>query len=105
MRLGHTLDASMTSDEKYRADMALASALMLSVMRGQAHAPRTLRWRCQTGGAGDRHIYTPTLARIQERDRLAETQRTQRDCCPRCGARGDYACGHARIASGRLVAL
>lgn len=28
-----------------------------------------------------------------------------RDPCPRCGARGDYACGHAPVQGGRLVCL
>lgn len=32
-------------------------------------------------------------------------QAVSRDPCPRCGARGDFPCGHAPVSGGRLLAL
>lgn len=98
MRLGMTLDATMTADARYRADMELSSATMLSVLHGEMRAPPGLLWQLSSGGKGDRHLYTPQLARLAERDRMAETQRTFRDPCPMCAVRADVGCSHRRAA-------
>jgi hypothetical protein len=104
MRIGHILDACMTADARHRAEMETSGGTMLAVLKGEMLAPRGLRWSGGTWSGTSRAISYP-LMRAMERDRMAELNRTDRDCCPRCGARGDAGCGHARVSGGRLVAL
>lgn len=96
MRFGHTLDACMTADATHRADMELAGSTMLAVLKGELRAPQNLRWRRQTGGWGA--IQSTVLARIADRDRMADIQRSFRDPCYRCGIRADVGCSHRRVA-------
>lgn len=37
------------------------------------------------------------------REAKANQPRVDRDCCPRCGARGDYGCGHSRAPLGTML--
>jgi hypothetical protein len=106
MRIGYTLDACMTADAMHRADMETASATMLSVLRGDMQSPPKLRWSRDVGGWGARSAEsTRRVAQLFAIERAIEGRRTSRDCCPRCGARGDAGCGHAPVVGGRLVAL
>lgn len=107
MRVGYNLDACMTADALYRAEMETAGALMLAVLNGRAMAPQDLRWHRQpTGGWGKRVDESDRrFAELVAIDRAIEGRRTSRDACPRCGARGDAGCGHPPIDAGRLVCL
>lgn len=83
--------------EAYEKHMAGASRTMREVLMGVRDAPKGLVWMYAAGSTKpDRRIPPPepeTFARVY------------RDTCPRCGARGDYGCGHAPVRGGRLVAL
>lgn len=95
------------SDEAlYEEEMARASDALLEAMKAEqagcpVKAPRELMWRTRSGldtsngNGGNFWLYNPE----------PEPERTFRDPCPRCGARGDYDCGHAPVHGGRLLAL
>jgi hypothetical protein len=105
MRVGITQDACMTADDRHRAAMELAGATMRRVLQGEMPTPRGLRWVNTRGGYVPRETYPDVSRRAAEKAYRVETQRTSRDACPRCGARGDAGCGHAPVKDGRLVAL
>lgn len=98
MRLGVALDVCMTADAHHRAEMELAGATMLAVLRGEMISPRGLRWQRQTGGWSENMHGSAVLARIAARDRMAEIRRVNRDPCPRCNTRADIGCKHRRVA-------
>jgi hypothetical protein len=92
--------------ELYEEEMARASDALLEAMKAEqagrpVKAPRELRWRTRSGldtsngNGGNFWLYSPE----------PEPERTFRDPCPRCGARGDYDCGHAPVHGGRLLSL
>lgn len=87
--------------------MQKASATMLAVLRGQMPAPAGLRWASGSGG-WNQHLSSAEEGWREVMDRIdaeALARRPDREPCPRCGARGDYQCGHAKVPGGRLVTL
>lgn len=90
------LDAEATIDGSKR----LLSAIEAARQGRDPKSPRKLIWRHYSGletsncTGGNGYLFE-----------LKEPPRTTRDPCPRCGARGDFNCGHARVQGGRLVAL
>lgn len=105
MRLGYTLDACMTADAMYEADMAEASAIMLAVINGRMPAPERLRWGRDAGGWGKRSEESERrMNQLAAVERAIEGRRTGGDACQRCGARPG-ACDHPPVHGGRLVCL
>lgn len=104
MRTGYATDACMNADALYAAEMEVASATMLDVLRGRMAAPTGLRWKqspyygVRTTRRGDE------LDQLRAQQAFVESIRTGGDACQRCGARPG-ACDHAPVVAGRLVCL
>lgn len=103
MRLGYTTDACMNADAIHEAEMQVASAMMLDVLRGKATAPRNLVWRAgNQAGRGWGKAIAGYRDKLAQEARL-EALRTGGEPCPRCAARPGQ-CRHAPVKGGRLVA-
>jgi hypothetical protein len=90
-----------------RDAIALARANDPGRMSASDVAPAALRWFEVVAGpawqrgpvtAGSRAEMERHVARIQERDRKADSLRVSRDPCPLCAVRGDIGCKHRRAA-------
>lgn len=97
------IDACMSADAAHQAEMEAASATMLLVLKGEAPAPRGLRWWSGSGGWGKRTAESERrLAQLAAVERAVEARRIGGEPCPRCGARPRM-CSHTPVKNGRLV--
>lgn len=108
------LDVTTEADTQMRKAMEIASTQLLNAMkleRGvfdivdkpEAFATSSLKWskrKFANQWNGSNYMQDPrrskAIARLVERDRMANANYVSRDPCPRCGVRGDIGCKHSR---------
>lgn len=94
-----------TEEAIYAEEMEIASALLLDAINTtrtgrNPNTPKRLIWRMRSGL--DASNCSGANSYLFEH---REPKKLMRDPCPRCGARGDFDCGHAPVRGGRLMAL
>lgn len=103
IRLGYATDACMTADAMHEAEMQVASAMMLEVLRGKTPAPEGLIWRAGNMAGRGWGRAVDSYANLEASERRIAELRTGGDPCPRCAARPGQ-CDHPPVIGGRLVA-